>query len=143
MKKDKIIFNLSLLAICGISISLTFFGHQKLQELSNKKTLLANKIEALKKENNSLSEKNSELNSSKSDIEEIVKYANSKEYKFTIEEINALAENGNDELSEDDLENVSGGVNISAMPIISVVIGVITDRGIVFGGPNIPHRKKL
>ena len=78
-----------------------------------------------------------------SDIEEIVKYANSKEYKFTIEEINALAENGNDELSEDDLENVSGGVNISAMPIISVVIGVITDRGIVFGGPNIPHRKKL
>lgn len=76
MKKNRIIFNLSLLAICGISLSLTFWGHKKLNELSSKKNLLDNKIQALKKENSSLNEKNSELNTSKKNIEEMINSLN-------------------------------------------------------------------
>lgn len=76
MKKNRIIFNLSLLAICAISLSLTFLGQKKLNELSTKKNILNSRIEVLKKENSSLNEKNSELNASKNNIEEKINSLN-------------------------------------------------------------------
>jgi predicted ribosomally synthesized peptide with nif11-like leader len=45
-----------------------------------------------------------------SDVEKIVAYANENSYIFTIEELKVAA-NEDIELSEDDLESVSGGAN--------------------------------
>ncbi|MGM0379449.1 MAG: Nif11-like leader peptide family RiPP precursor [Bacillota bacterium] len=51
------------------------------------------------------------------DLEKIVEYANSKGYDFTIEDLESEADN-NSELSEEQLDDVSGGLS-------AVVTGVI------------------
>ncbi|MGM0379451.1 MAG: Nif11-like leader peptide family RiPP precursor [Bacillota bacterium] len=52
------------------------------------------------------------------DLEKIVKYANSKGYEFTSEDLESQADN-NSELSEEQLDEVAGGFS----PVVSFVVG--------------------
>ncbi len=62
-----------------------------------------------------------EIKSIGSDLDKLVAYANAKGYKFTVAGVEARAKQGG-ELSEDQLDNVAGGVLVASGNIQVVAI---------------------
>ncbi len=78
-------------------------------------------IERFNQEIRENKEMQEEIKNIGSDLDKLVAYANSKGYKFTVADVEARAKQGG-ELSEDQLDNVAGGVLVAKGVFSAVAI---------------------